>query len=257
MTRPAAPRRALSTRALLCGLGPMLLPLCASAPPAQGVEVRAALGGGAYEYSSGGCGTTSYVNRAYEARAHSQVSYRHSSGLSASLDANLSYGVTTSSTPQSPGEQADPSDEGYRQGRRQLHQALALRPGWHGAWGGAEAGVFLSSHEPGRPDQTTSLSIQPSARLWVGSPRHVYAWGEALAGVHAPGYLGVGAGLGHASSSLRLQVGVAGNQAAMLAGQRRVGSNLWLGATLHAGIAQDASNLGGMLTLSLLPELGL
>lgn len=249
---PKPSHHILPTRAWCVILLPLLTSLCAAAPPAKGVEVQGGVGGGGYEYTSGGCGTTSYVNKAAEARSYAQVSYRSDIGLSATTEANINYGKVYESEPINSNTQKDPEDSGNDEGETSLLTSLALRPGFHAKYAGAELGVIMiygnTTPSVGRFD---GLEFFPSGRLWAGYPKYLYSWLDLLAGPNSEGHYGLGVGLGHASDWLRVEAGLAGRGALTLRGQLNVSPGFWLGAQTHAWLDEDNSSYGGLLTFAL------
>lgn len=244
----------LPTRAWSVILLPLFTSLCAAAPPAKGVEVQGGVGGSGYEYSSGGCGTTSYVNKAAEARSYAQVTHRSDSGLSATAEANINYDNTYQSSISASNQSEELDQRGKRDGSSNIYSSLALRPGFHTDYIGLELGVFLDYRIPfnrAADDEESLFHILPSGRLWLGLPKYVYGWWDFFAGPNSQGHPGFALGLGHATDTLRLEGGYTGNNAYTLRGQLKVSDGLWFGAQAHAGFEEEAKSYGGLLTFAL------
>ena len=239
-----------SPRALAAALLPLTLSLCAAAPPKEGLEVRGAAGAEVYEVYTGGCGTTRYANRITTGRAHGQVSYRSTSGLSVTAEANVGVGKIVDSTiVQQDSSDTAPSPEG-----KIAHlNSLAVRIGFHGKYGGLEAGVMPLFHNTLNEFERSSLNVLPSARGWLGVPEIAYAWLDLFAGPSISSWPGMGVGLGHASERLRVEIGYS-PQALISQAAFKIDGERWIGARLHimprAMSDVDAFTYGALVTFS-------
>lgn len=239
--------RVLGWRAWCAASVPLCVALCGAAPPEEGLEVRGAGGVGNYEYTTGGCGTTSYTNKAREAKLYGQVSYRTSSGASVALESNVATGRVYAEElfDDVPDTERPPSEVG----KRRTLGSIALRPGFHARYGGIEAGATYLTNNLLYGDGGGGV-FTFSGRAWAGVPRYAYAWLDVLSGPASFGYFPATAGVGHASERLRLELGVLNVAGAFsVSGQYRVLPFAWMGAMAHTTL--DGADFGGMLMLSL------
>ena len=109
-----------------------------------------------------------------------------------------------------------------------------------------EGSTLLS--DEGSEDPTYIL---PSARLWAGHPKYAYVWFDFLAGPATPGDLPIYAGLGHASETVRAELGFGGRDNISLQGQYRWLDKIWLGSRLH--VNTELEQYGGMVMLTVTP----
>lgn len=235
----------LNHRALTASLLPMMLMMCAAAPPKQGVEIQGGAGYDQFAYQTGGCGTTQYTNRARQVRVHGSLSYRSKSGFGATTDVNMAYAKVVSSEPAG-SEEVD---------RDILLPGIVVRPSFHWKYIGIELGLGLGTTGIlGGYEQNQFIPLI-SGRAWVGYPKYAYVWSDVLAGPLIPNG-GVVLGLGHASDNLRLSAGFgpyASESMVLVQGQYQVLESIWLGTRLHTGINEEG--FGAMLTFALTPEM--
>lgn len=219
-----------SPRALAALLIPIVLPLCAAAPPREGAELRGGVGADAYEVYTGGCGSTRYLNRAATGRAHGQVTYRSASGATGAAEVNLSVGTVHQSIVI---ERAEADQNPAPEGSAAHLMTLALRVGYHGRYGGIEGGLMPTVGNTLSEFEGAQFLLLPSVRGWLGVPELVYVWADVLAGPTLGGVPGSGLGLGHASKTLRVELGYSPNAITSHA-EFKLSEQLWLGAKLQA-----------------------
>ncbi len=253
--------RLFTRRALLASLSPLALMMCAAAPPEEGVEVRAAAGYSAYEHQSGGCGTTRYRSRVSEPRGYGEVSYRSASGLSVVAESSVSGELVRSTErvedPDMMDDPNTPPPRAQEEGRASVTAHLAVRPGYHARYGGAELGpLLLWRGLEGRE----GLTFAASARAWGGVPEVIYGWAQLASGPGSDGFVPLSFGVGHASPKLRLELGL-GNlelNAISASAQYHVADTLWLGAQLqHVIPSEDAAIMrgsGALMLMSFRPD---
>ena len=249
-------------RPLLAALLPLTLSLCAATPPEQGLEVRGGAGAGTYEYTSGGCGTPAYTNRAREGSGYAQLSYRSAIHLGATAEVSGSVNKTTSSmlteadAMDANGDPYPTSDTDALNNRGSTFM-VALRPSAHFAYGGVEVGAALINQRrlsiTDSPDEEndTLPSLAPSARAWAGYPEYAYAWVDFIAGPYTEAIPPFGLGVGHASQMWRGELGVRpgfdNNVLLSTEGSYRLAPAFWLGARVSSDFS---TNVGGMVTFS-------
>ncbi len=222
----------------------LLLGLCGAGPPPEGVETRFAAGSGSFEYTSGGCGGPSYINRAVEGSVFASASLRSKIGVTGAVDLSGAVARTTDSRLTDPADEENPPrvDEDEL-GRTRGVFSVSPRIGYHHDYFGVEAGpwVLLGDNEP---------IVAPAGTIWVGVPRYVYLWGSFLEGPTSVGHLPIEAGLGHSSEAFRAALGLGYEPSVLAEAALRVKSDvpLFIGGRLTVLLPEDQTGYLGAVT---------
>lgn len=228
------------------GLGGLLV-LCGASPAPEGNETTVAVGMGAYEHRSGGCGGTRRSYSVSEPTAHLQVRHLTSGGNIWAGEASVGIGMLGES-------REDPNEVNLEDDLLDADQTfwsgvVAARWGRQGRFYGFELGPALALH-----NRLGGLTPVPSGGLWVGKPTLAYAWADAFRGPFSGAIEFAGmVGIGHSSRFIRAEVG--SNSRAHVANlDVRVGQGVRLG--LHGGygmgwVDQTSPDLRGMLRLTI------
>lgn len=236
--------RSMKPRVMLAAFAPMMLSLCAAGPPPEGVETQLYVGTGVYDYTSGGCGSPRYANRAFDTHGFGSVSYRHESGASVTGEVTGGYAKTMSSRLLDELEGTDeypPTDE-QEVGKELGYVNGAVRIGYNHKYFGVALGPAVHSE----------TGVIPSGELWAGVPQYVFVYGEVGAGPVTSRYLPAGAGLGHSSERVRAQLGFNLESRLIAAGSYKVSEKfpLFVGARLVQEFDPQLMGTLGGLTLA-------
>ncbi len=173
------------------------LNLSAAGPPPEGATIETQLGVGRLGFQEGGCDGPYRRYQATALVAHVQATGRGEAGLTGVAEVTAAPAVITSAK-----NDADyAGDASYHVGDLRGSFAMAARVGYHHPrYFGGELGVALLDYGD---------DPLPSAQVWAGVPRYVYAYGSLVTGVQDRTLVGaLDAGFGHRGELTQWELGL-------------------------------------------------